>query len=471
MRTIAIVNQKGGCGKTTTAINLAAVLARRGRRTLLIDMDPQAHCAAGLGVPESSIERSITDALPADPLDPETTRGLTWEVSRNLDLIPSTMRLAGLEAAGGGLYQLPDRDRRLAALLSHYAGQYDWCLIDCPPTIGLLTYNALRAAGEALIPVETSYFALRGAEKQWKTVQHLASRLNRRMVSHLLPSMHRPTQSLSEEILHSLRTNFPSQLAPVVIDEHESIRQAASFGQPIIEYAPETCAAEQYEALADWLASHEPEHDVYVEVLARQDDVNGESWADVAWGRNATGGGGDHVSPPPETGQRLGGRAAELARRVRELGMTANADAPSSTTPQPPDHGPSESAGRNGSGPLSDEAEQQAGHARNLGAGACVHGVRCDGSVVMFNLPAELGREVAVAGDFNQWSPERLPLRIDPKQECLSARVELPPGRYRYRLVIDGMWRADPYNARQELDANGEPYSVLVIGEVQEAHE
>ena len=164
MRTIAIVNQKGGCGKTTTAINLAAVFAHRGLRTLLVDMDPQSHCATGLGVPDEQIKPSIGDALLAADSENLDVASHVWEVAGNLDLLPSTMRLAGLEAPGGGLHELPDRDRRLALLLARMEDRYDRCLIDCPPTIGLLTFNALRAAREALIPVEPGFFSLRGAE-------------------------------------------------------------------------------------------------------------------------------------------------------------------------------------------------------------------------------------------------------------------------------------------------------------------
>jgi len=181
LRTIAIVNQKGGCGKTTTAINLAAIFARRGRRTLLVDLDPQCHCAAGLGVPESEIERGIGEAMIAPNRGTFESADILWEVARHLDLAPSTTRLAALEAPGGGLHELPDRDRRLAAVLERWRDRYDLVLIDCPPTIGLLTFNALRAAREAIVPVETGYFSLRGAEKQWKTIQRIIDRLNRQV--------------------------------------------------------------------------------------------------------------------------------------------------------------------------------------------------------------------------------------------------------------------------------------------------
>ena len=128
MRTIAIVNQKGGCGKTTTAINLASVFARRGVRTLIVDMDPQGHCAAGLGVPESQLEFSISEALLSDLTGGLDHAALVWEVASNLHLAPSTMRLAALEAPGGGLHELPDRDRRLEKVLEHLG-----VVIECGP--------------------------------------------------------------------------------------------------------------------------------------------------------------------------------------------------------------------------------------------------------------------------------------------------------------------------------------------------
>ena len=125
MRTFAIVNQKGGSGKTTCAINLAAIFASRGQRTLLVDMDPQSHCAAGLGVPEDCVDKSVSEVLLHEDVSQLEPADFLWEASRNLDLLPSTMRLAGLEAPGGGLYQLPDRDRRLARVLESLSDRYD----------------------------------------------------------------------------------------------------------------------------------------------------------------------------------------------------------------------------------------------------------------------------------------------------------------------------------------------------------
>lgn len=252
-RTIAVVNQKGGCGKTTTAINLAAVLARGGDRTLLVDMDPQSHCATGLGIPESRIEFGLAQALSAPPQEIDAD-SLLWEVSRNLWLAPSTVDLAAFEATTPG----GERDRRLERLLERIGGGFRWCIIDCPPTIGLLTFNALRACDEAIVPVETGYFALRGAERQVATVQAVATRLGRTLPLRLLPSMHREGTKVAQEVLAAVTRRFPDLVVPVVVREHEVLREAASFGQAVVEYAPESPAHEDFRQLVEWLRRNAP---------------------------------------------------------------------------------------------------------------------------------------------------------------------------------------------------------------------
>lgn len=268
MRTIAIVNQKGGCGKTTTAISLAGVFARRGLRTLLVDLDPQSHCAAGLGVPEERIELSMFDALRAEGAGVDADR-LVWSVCRNLWLAPSTMRLAALEAPAGGLHGLPDRDRRLERMLSRLAGRFDRCVIDCPPTIGLLTFNALRAARDVVIPVETGYFSLKGAERQWETVRHVVDHIGRPIRCMIVPTLHRPGEALADDVLRVLRGRFGDAVAPVAIRCDEALRRAASMGQSVVEYAPDSAAREDHEALADWL--EEGRDGALIEVRVRGD--------------------------------------------------------------------------------------------------------------------------------------------------------------------------------------------------------
>jgi chromosome partitioning protein len=236
VRTLAIINQKGGCGKTTTAINVAGVLARLGHRTLLVDLDPQAHCAAGLGIPDDSVEFDIGQAmLTADGkrLDPAR---LLWRVATNLDLAPSTMRLAGLEAARGGLADLEDRDARLDATLRRFSDRFDWVVIDCPPSIGLLTYNALRAATEALIPVETSFFAMKGANRQVRTIRSLARRLGGQTPYRVVATMHDPDNPLAGELLADLQQSFGDLLVPHVIRLDRTLREATTFGRPVIDF-------------------------------------------------------------------------------------------------------------------------------------------------------------------------------------------------------------------------------------------
>ena len=422
MRTFAIVNQKGGCGKTTTAINLAAVYAHRGFRTLLVDMDPQSHCAIGLGVPEKSVSRGVGEALLAVGAEDFDPADLVWEVAGKLDLIPSTMRLAGLEAPGGGLHELPDRDRRLARLLEHFQGRYDRCLVDCPPTIGLLTFNALRAVREAIIPVETGFFALRGAARQWRTIRQLVERIGRPIACHLVPTLFDSDSALAVDILKTLQRDFAGQVVPVVIRESEVVREAASFGQPVAEYAPQSASHQDFERLATWLEDHPPPPPVEIEVVA----------------------GAAAASPASAARPPLQGRAAELARLVRDRTRLGEGSAGGMARPPPPVHAP----------PETDVS-------RLFGCHATPQGVR-------FAQPGDPRAAIAVAGDFNGWSATATPLVYDPRLGAHHALVEIPPGRYQYRLVIDGRWRADPYNTLKRLNEYDEPNSLLVVPQRRE---
>ena len=285
VRTFAIVNQKGGCGKTTTSINVAAVYARRGFRTLLVDMDPQAHCAAGLGVPEEQIELSIGDALTATHDATMEKDKYLWEITPNLHLAPSTMMLSALEAPGGALQNMPDKDRRLESLLQSWGKSFDRCVIDCPPNIGLLTYNSLRASTEALIPVETGFFSLRGARRQRKTIEALIARIGKPIDCRIIPSIHRPSP-LARTLLLRLQESFGSEVSPTVIRDHETLREAASFGQPVIDFAPGCEAEHDFEALVSWL------EEIYAP-----------------------------PNPIVEVAEGAGGRAAELARRVNAFSI------------------------------------------------------------------------------------------------------------------------------------------------------
>lgn len=437
MRTIAIINQKGGCGKTTTAINLSAAAARRGQRVLLIDLDPQGHCALGLSVPSGAIERQIGDALLADLNRPIDVSEITWQAGDNLDLIPSSVRLAALEAISGGLSRLPDRDRRLEQLLRWVAGRYDLCILDCPPHIGLLTFNALRAAGEVIVPVETSYFALQGAENQIRTIETVGRRIGRALSVILLPTMFDDAVRLSQEILEELRRRYTEIVAPVTIRYCCSLREAASFGQAIFEYAPESSGRRDYEALARWIESRRPAPAAapgFSESAHEATAPAVETCVGPMWPRPAT---------------EPGNRAAELAQRARYLLQrrhealaetcdspvhSATPAAPLPTTLAIPPHGPEE------------------------------------GSIVQFGQRVrvtyrspETARQVFIAGDFNAWTPQQTPMRYSESLGGFEAWLTLTPGRYRYRLVVDGQWIIDPGNPRTEPSDSGQLHSLLSV--------
>jgi len=465
VRTIAIVNQKGGCGKTTTAINLAAVCARKGHRTLVVDMDPQSHCAAGLGVPDESLEQHIGNALTADLSRGFDRSRLVWEVSRNLDLAPSTMSLAALEAPGGGLHQLPDKDRRLAMLLKHLAPHYDRCLIDCPPTIGLLTYNALRAAGEAIIPVETGYFALRGAKKQWETIRNLVDRVGHAVTCYVLPTLFNEEEKIAKDILGSIRKQFGGRVIPIVIRERSEIREAASYGQPVSEYAADSAATRDFEALADWLENHpadppEVQIDVTRSVTVPWDA--GET-ADAAAPLPA--GAAASSAPPAATES---SRAAEMARRVRQLSMQRTPGAGSKAADLPPDESVEQAVAAAAVTPVDPRflAAQRRGTlvetkdlppqleglrsniVRSFGVRQTAHGV-------LFIQPGSPGTNICIAADFNGWSVSASPLRYNRDSGVHELILPLPRGRYEYRLVIDGEWQSDPYNPRRRTNQYG----------------
>lgn len=259
VRTIAIVNQKGGCGKTTTAINLGGVFAGAGYKTLLVDMDPQGHCAAGLAIPDQRIDVQIGDAMLAVAQHRAFDHDrLLWRVSRNLDLAPSTMKLAGLEASRGDFAGQPGAETRLTRVLHQLGSSHDICLIDCSPAIGMLAFNALVAADEVLIPVETGFFSLQGATKQVNTIKALGKRLGASPTYRLLATLHNDESIMAVELLEELRRRFGAKLIPQPIRFDQRLRESASFGQAIVEYAPDSPGSSDYRTLARWLLDNKP---------------------------------------------------------------------------------------------------------------------------------------------------------------------------------------------------------------------
>src|SRR5579884_565536 len=256
MRTIAIINQKGGCGKTTTSINLAACMARLGHKTLLVDLDPQGHCGVGLAVPEEQIERTIYDCM-IEEKDGKVAKlaDIVWQIASDFDLAPSNLKLAAFEQVFSGR---PGREDRLLKALDQVGGQYEWCIIDCPPSVGLITFNALRAADEVLVPVETGYFSLHGLSKMMETLEVLREQCNKDIAIRVLPTLYDTRTKLAREVLSELRAKFRDYLMESTVNFNTKLKEAASFGQPITEYDPGSRGYKDFVNLARELMGHRP---------------------------------------------------------------------------------------------------------------------------------------------------------------------------------------------------------------------
>jgi chromosome partitioning protein len=356
MRTIAIVNQKGGCGKTTTAVNLAGALAVDGARVLVVDLDPQAHATLALGIDPEVTEANLYEVL-ADEAGAELINDVLVEVGPTLALAPSGIALSALEQKLAA-DRAEARTGRLAAALARLARPYDYALIDCPPNVGLLTFNALRAAREVIVPLETSFFAIQGVHKLLETIALLSERLGHELVVRILPTLYDGRTRYARETLAEIRELFRDLSYDTVIRQNVKLREAARRGAPVARVAPSANGAADYAALA-------------VEVAA--------------------------------------GAAQAAARAV-----------------------------------AAEVAPRQ----------------------VVVRYSDATARDVRIAGDFNDWIPDKgVESSIDAQGDTRvwTKILRLAPGTYHYRYVVDGRWQEDPDNPRAEPGAPGERSSLLVV--------
>lgn len=252
-KSIAIFNQKGGVGKTTTNINLAACLVRKGKKVLLLDIDPQGNTTSGLGIDKRNIEFSTYDLLTESNFD--TEKAIIETSTKGLDLIPASMSLSGAEVE---LVSIKGREKRLKKALAKVSDDYDYIFIDCPPSLGLLTINSLTAVDSVLIPIQCEFYALEGVAQLMNTIDIVKKNLNSKLqIEGVILSMFDGRTNLSVQVVEEVKKYFKEKVYATVIPRNVRLAEAPSFGLPIVEFDPKSKGAIAYQEFADEFLSME----------------------------------------------------------------------------------------------------------------------------------------------------------------------------------------------------------------------
>jgi chromosome partitioning protein len=446
MRTIAVVNQKGGVGKTTVSINLASALAEMEHKTLLIDMDSQSHCAVGLAVPEEQIEQSIYDVMISYSKDEPMRLGeILWEVSEKLELAPASIDLSAFEQQMAGI---PDRELCLKKVLDNIKGEYEFVVIDCPPAVGLLTFNALRAATDVIVPVETGYFSLHGLSKQLETLAILCQRCSHSVSVKVLASMYDIRTKMAREILGELRKHFGDKMFKTVVNFNTKLKEAASFGQPISEYDPASKGHKDFQELVKELMngqSDQQRRHIIESLSEKLESISASADELLAKAK-------PKVTPPEPT--RIKSIEPPKQRPQQMEPVTATAE------PKP---AAAKAEAKPVMKPVAAVQPQQPKAVSTDAKLAEYYGVSQVNEAVSFVTLYPRAQSVQIAGDFNGWQPTKMPMEKVGESGVWQASAKLAPGKYRYRLVVDGQWQQDPYNETTELNPFGGYNSIVEV--------
>jgi chromosome partitioning protein len=364
MRKIALVNQKGGCGKTTTAINLACFLVNEGKRVLLIDLDPQGHVGVGLSAKVDHTEKTIYEVLLGEIQISDAIQTL----EENLDVVLSDVVLSGFEQvmAGGR-----EREYKLAQSLVEIENNYDYLILDSPPSVGLLTFNVLMAVEEVIIPVDPSFFSLQGLGMLLDTIKIIEERVDHKLYIRILATNRDRRTNFCNGVVESLRDRFTANCFETIINTCTKLREAASFGKAITDY--------------------------------------------------------DHFSGGYRDYQNL---VLEILRE--ETAMK--------------DKGFNTSSLLEAEGLLKSLAEKE----------------------IVFQLEAPESAMAQIAGDFNEWVPEYLQFSESQGRQLWHKTIQLRPGSYEYKYLVDGLWVVDPENDKTVEDSYGGVNSVIRISAIRD---
>jgi chromosome partitioning protein len=369
MRTIAVANQKGGCGKTITSINLSAFLASAQRRVLLVDLDPQGHATLGLlaadAFPPSKTMYEVFSRRAGK--EPTGLRDVILSIRDNLDVAPADILLSAIPEMLAGLAR---REDMLSDALAGVRGDYDYVIVDCPPNVGLLTFNALKACSEAIVPMDPSFFSLHGIAKLLETFDLLAEKSDHHIEARVLVTLYPGRAPFVKAVVDELHRHLDGRYFETIIRYSIKLAEAASHGVPIAQYCRHCTGFADYQALGAEVLRHETEN------------------PRVALNADVT----------------------RTSARHRRAGS-----------------------------PFPVVTRQE----------------------VTFTIEAPGAEHVLLAGDFNEWTLDGS--EMDPIGGVWTKVIKLPPGRYRYRYVVDGRWQNDPSNAAVEPNPYGGHDSILVL--------